>query len=153
MIISWYLHVPAYVGARLLHNERRVPSLCPSELAFRLCDDRPHPEGMAVLGEAFPACRPTRGSSRPEATVVADERALAAVLRARYIVHGRAVRARLRAGQRALQADAPGRRDRRAGQLSPVDVSGGPHGKAAQRKPRAPESQTLPWCSNRASRR
>jgi hypothetical protein len=86
-IMSWYLHVPAYVGALLLHHERRVPSLCPSELAFRLCDDRPHPEGMAVLGEAFHCLPSDPGSSRPEATVVADERALAAVLRARYIAH------------------------------------------------------------------
>jgi len=86
-IMSWYLHVPAYVGALLMHHERRVPSLRPDELAFRLSADRPHPEGLAVLGDAF-YCLPTDpGSARPEATVVADERALAAVFRARYIAH------------------------------------------------------------------
>lgn len=86
-VLSWYLHVPAYVGALLLHHERRVPSLRPEELAFGLADDQPHPDGMAVLGEAF-HCLPTDpGSARPEATVVRDERALAAVLRARYLAH------------------------------------------------------------------
>jgi hypothetical protein len=86
-VLTWYLHVPAYVGALLLHHERRVPSLKPEELAFRLADDQPHPEGMAVLGDAF-HCLPTDpGSARQEATVVRDERALAAVLRARYLAH------------------------------------------------------------------
>jgi hypothetical protein len=85
--MSWYLHVPAYVGALLLHHERRVPSLRPDELAFRLCEDRPHPEGMAALGDAFHCLPSDPGSGRPEATVVADERALAATLRAHYIAH------------------------------------------------------------------
>jgi hypothetical protein len=86
-IMSWYLHVPAYVGGLLFHHERRVPSLRPEELAFRLSDDRPHPEGLAVLGDDFYCLPSDPGSARPEATVVADERALAAVLRARYIAH------------------------------------------------------------------
>jgi hypothetical protein len=86
-IMSWYLHVPAYVGGLLFHHERRVPSLRPEELAFRLSEDRPHPEGLAVLGDAFYCLPSDPGSGLPEATVVADERALAAVLRARYIAH------------------------------------------------------------------
>ncbi|UOZ08371.1 (2Fe-2S)-binding protein [Amycolatopsis sp. WQ 127309] len=86
-VMTWYLHVPAYVGALLLHHERRVPSLKPGELAFRLADDRPHPDGMAVLGDDF-YCLPTDpGSARSEATVVRDERTLAAVLRAHYLAH------------------------------------------------------------------
>jgi hypothetical protein len=86
-IMSWYLHVPAYVGALLFHHERRVPSLRPEELAFRLSDARPHPAGLAVLGDDFYCLPSDPGSDLPEATVVADERALAAVLRARYIAH------------------------------------------------------------------
>ena len=86
-VLTWYLHVPAYVGAMLLHHERRVPSLKPSELAFRLAEDQPYPDGMAVLGDEF-HCLPTDpGSGRPDATVVRDERALAAVLRARDLAH------------------------------------------------------------------
>jgi hypothetical protein len=109
-VMTWYLHVPAYVGALLLHHERRVPSLKPEELAFRLGDDRPHPDGMAVLGDDF-YCLPTDpGSARPEATVVRDERALAAVLRAHYLAHAaRFVRAYApvsRLGRRMLWAAA-----------------------------------------------
>jgi hypothetical protein len=86
-LASWYAHVPAQLGALLLHHERRVPSLRPGELAFRLAVDRPHPEGFALLGTPF-HCLPTDpGSALPEATVVADEHALAAVLRARYTAH------------------------------------------------------------------
>ena len=109
-VMTWYLHVPAYVAALLWHHERRVPSLKPAELAFRLADDRPHPDGMAVLGDAF-HCLPTDpGSARPEATVVRDERALAAVLRARYLAHAaqfvRAYAPISRLGRRTLWAAA-----------------------------------------------
>jgi hypothetical protein len=109
-VMSWYLHVPAYVGALLLHHERRVPSLKPELLAFGLGEDRPHPEGMAVLGDAF-YCLPTDpGSVRPEATVVRDERALAGVLRAQYVAHAaqfvRAYAPGTRLGRRTLWAAA-----------------------------------------------
>jgi hypothetical protein len=109
-VMTWYLHVPAYVGALLLHHERRVPSLKPEELAFRLGDDRPHPTGMAVLGDTF-HCLPTDpGSARPEAIAVRDERALAAVLRANYLAHAarfiRAYAPDSRLGRRMLWAAA-----------------------------------------------
>ncbi|GAB3005864.1 (2Fe-2S)-binding protein [Amycolatopsis acidiphila] len=86
-VMSWYLHVPAYTAALLLHHERRVPLLRPGELAFRLGGDRPHPEGIAVLGAEFYCLPADPAAGCPEATVVADERALAAVLRARYTAH------------------------------------------------------------------
>ncbi|GAA3556595.1 (2Fe-2S)-binding protein [Amycolatopsis ultiminotia] len=109
-VMSWYLHVPAYVGALLLHHERRVPSLKPEHLAFNLGDDRPHPVGMAVLGKAF-YCLPTDpGSARQEATVVRDERALAATLRAQFTAHAarfvRAYAPGTRLGRRMLWAAA-----------------------------------------------
>jgi hypothetical protein len=86
-VMSWYLHVPAYLGALLLHHERRVPTLRPGELAFRLSGGRPHPDGMALLGGSFYCLESDPGSALPEAHIVADERALAAVLRARYLAH------------------------------------------------------------------
>ncbi|HWD07319.1 MAG TPA: (2Fe-2S)-binding protein [Amycolatopsis sp.] len=109
-LMSWYLHVPAYVGALLLHHERRVPSLKPEQLAFGLGEDRPDPVGMAVLSNAF-YCLPTDpGSAREEATVVADERALAGVLRAEYLAHAsrfvRAYAPGTRLGRRMLWAAA-----------------------------------------------
>ncbi|PFG48843.1 ferric iron reductase protein FhuF [Amycolatopsis sulphurea] len=109
-VMSWYLHVPAYVGALLLHHERRVPSLKPERLAFSLGEDRPHPVGIAVLGKAF-YCLPTDpGSARPEATVVRDERALAAMLRAQFTAHAsrfvRAYAPSTRLGRRMMWAAA-----------------------------------------------
>ncbi|WP_020669758.1 (2Fe-2S)-binding protein [Amycolatopsis nigrescens] len=109
-VMSWYLHVPAYAGALLLHHERRVPALRPAELAFRLSSDRPHPDGIAVLGDRFYCLPSDPGSALPTATVVPDERALAAILRARYLAHaGRFVRAfapRSPLGRRMLWAAA-----------------------------------------------
>ncbi|SFK60649.1 Ferric iron reductase protein FhuF, involved in iron transport [Amycolatopsis sacchari] len=86
-VMSWYLHVPAYTAALLLHHERRVPLLRPEELAFRLGGDRPHPEGIAVLGSEFYCLPADPAAGCPDATVVRDERALAAALRARYTGH------------------------------------------------------------------
>ncbi|OXM48079.1 iron-sulfur protein [Amycolatopsis thailandensis] len=86
-ILSWYLHVPAFAGAMLLHHARRVPSLAPSALAFRIGDGRPHPDSIAVLGGGF-HCLPTDpGSARRETVVVPDERVLATVLRGRFVAH------------------------------------------------------------------
>lgn len=87
-IMSWYLRIPAYAGALLLHHERRVPDLRPDELALRIAaTGRPDPDGVAVLGRSFYCLPSDPGGGRPEATVVADERALAEVLRARYVAH------------------------------------------------------------------
>ncbi|MFB9906178.1 (2Fe-2S)-binding protein [Allokutzneria oryzae] len=86
-IMSWYLQVPGFLAGLLFHTARRVPSLRPRDIAFRLSGDRPHPDGIALLSDEF-ACLPDDPEShRPEATTVADDRALAALLRARYTAH------------------------------------------------------------------
>ncbi|GDY30790.1 (2Fe-2S)-binding protein [Gandjariella thermophila] len=86
-LMSWYLLVPGYLGALLFHAARRVPSLRPEDVAFRLTDDRPHPDGIALLAPGF-ACLPDDpASGTAEATTVADEHALAALLRARFAGH------------------------------------------------------------------
>lgn len=54
-------------------------------LAFRLSDDRPHPEKIALLGDTFHCLPGDTGAARPEAMVVTDEQALAAVLRDGYL--------------------------------------------------------------------
>ncbi|GHF74555.1 hypothetical protein FHX82_002148 [Amycolatopsis bartoniae] len=109
-VMSWYLHVPAYAAALLLHHERRVPLLHPEELAFRLGPDRPHPDGIAVLGTDFHCPPDDPAAGCPEATVVPDERALAAVLRARYLTHAtrfvQAYAPTCRLGRRMLWAGA-----------------------------------------------
>ncbi|MCP2262274.1 FhuF 2Fe-2S C-terminal domain-containing protein [Streptoalloteichus tenebrarius] len=86
-VLAWYLQVPALLGATLFHTERRVPSLRPEDLAFRLAEGRPHPDGIALLDRGF-ACLPDDPAAGvPGSTVVADEQALAALLRARYVGH------------------------------------------------------------------
>ncbi|WP_157440624.1 (2Fe-2S)-binding protein [Actinokineospora inagensis] len=86
-VMTWYLWVPGYLASLLFHHERRVPSLRPADLAFRMASPRPHPDGIAVLSPRF-ACLPDDpAAGTPEATVVPDERALAALLRGRFATH------------------------------------------------------------------
>ncbi|WP_243867236.1 (2Fe-2S)-binding protein [Actinophytocola oryzae] len=86
-VMSWYLSVPAYLAALLFHHERRVPSLRPEHLAFRKSRPRPHPDSIAVLDEGFVCLPDDPAAGTPNATVVTDERALAAVLRGRFTAH------------------------------------------------------------------
>jgi hypothetical protein len=86
-VMSWYLSVPAYLAALLFHHERRVPSLRPEHLAFHKSRPRPHPDSIAVLDESFVCLPDDPAAGTPGATVVTDERALAAVLRGRFTAH------------------------------------------------------------------
>ncbi|TVT38724.1 hypothetical protein FNH05_24295 [Amycolatopsis rhizosphaerae] len=86
-VMTWYLRVPAYAAALLLHHERRVPSLRPADLAFRLGGQRPDPDGIALIGADFHCLPSDPGATLPQATVVPDEHALAAALRAGYAAH------------------------------------------------------------------
>lgn len=110
-VLSWYLRVPAYLGAALLFHERRVPSLRPENLALRLAPTgRPSPDAIAVLDDGF-ACLPLDpASAEPQATATAGERELAGVLRTRYTAHAarfvRAYRSIAPLGTRTLWAAA-----------------------------------------------
>ncbi len=86
-VMTWYLAVPGYLAALLFHHERRVPSLRPEQLAFRMARPRPHPESIAVLDTRFVCLPDDPAAGTPAATVVPDERALAAVLRGRFTAH------------------------------------------------------------------
>ena len=84
-VLQWYLIVPSYLGALLFHSARRVPTLAPQQLRFRL--------GSAALREV--ALRPGRfwclpgdpDAGHPDAVPVPDEAALATVLRDQVIAH------------------------------------------------------------------
>ena len=84
-VLQWYLIVPSYLGALLFHSARRVPTLAPRQLLFRL--------GSAALREV--ALRPGRfwclpgdpDAGHPDAVPVPDEAALATVLRDQVIAH------------------------------------------------------------------
>jgi hypothetical protein len=86
-LLTWYLSAPGLLAGLLFHSQRRVPVLAPETLAFRLGEPRPHPDAVAVLDQRF-ACLPDDpAADDPTATVVADESALAALLRARFAGH------------------------------------------------------------------
>jgi hypothetical protein len=87
-VMGWYLGVPGGLAGLLFHSARRVPSLRPADLAFRISDDdRPHVAGIALLSDEFTCLPSDPSSNHPAATVVADEAALAAMLRAKYTAH------------------------------------------------------------------
>ncbi len=84
-VLLWYLAIPCYLGGLLFHSARRVPSLAPRQLSFRL--------DSAALREV--ALRPGRfwclpgdpDAGHPDAVPVPDEASLAAVLRREVIAH------------------------------------------------------------------
>ncbi len=84
-VLQWYLRIPAYTGALLFHSARRVPGLEPSRLAFRLAP--PRVQTTALRPGPF-WCLPTDPDARhPDAQVVADDAALATVLRQQVVTH------------------------------------------------------------------
>nr|WP_236594626.1 MULTISPECIES: (2Fe-2S)-binding protein [Saccharothrix] len=87
-VMSWYLNVVGVLGGLLFHTARRVPSLRPADVAIKVAPaGRPHVVGVALLSDEF-ACLPDDPEGdHPAATVVADETALAALLRARFAAH------------------------------------------------------------------
>ncbi|PSL55708.1 ferric iron reductase protein FhuF [Saccharothrix carnea] len=87
-VMSWYLNVVGVLGGLLFHTERRVPSLRPADVAVKVAaEGRPHVVGVALLADEF-ACLPDDPEAgHPAATAVADETALAALLRARFAAH------------------------------------------------------------------
>jgi hypothetical protein len=98
-VLGWYAGIPAGLGAALFRLDRRVPRLHRSAVAFRLAPEA-YPEAFALLDGRFWCVPADPAADHPDATVVADEVALAAVLRAEvrghadaflatYPVHGR----------------------------------------------------------------
>ncbi|GAA1351956.1 (2Fe-2S)-binding protein [Saccharothrix algeriensis] len=87
-VLGWYLGAVGLLGGALFHQSRRVPSLRPRDVAIRVAErGRPHVVGLALLSGGF-ACLPDDpAADHPAATPVADEQALAALLRARFADH------------------------------------------------------------------
>ncbi len=101
-LLSWYLTVPAKVGALLFHTARRVPDLGPDDLAVRF-GDQPYPIGVALLSDRFACLAGDPGGALPEANAVPDDATLAAVLRERYATHVSRLLAELAAAVRGLR--------------------------------------------------
>jgi len=84
-VLQWYLVVPSYLGAALFHSARRVPSLSPRQLSFRL---GPPAVAEVALHPGRFWCLPDDPDARhPDAVPVADETALGAILRRQVIAH------------------------------------------------------------------
>lgn len=105
-VLQWYLRIPACTGAMLFHHARRVPSLEPHRLAFRLeCAW----VGAIALRPGRFWCLPGDPDARhADAVVVPDEAALAGVLRRQVVAHAarflRSYAPTVRFGRRTLWA-------------------------------------------------
>jgi hypothetical protein len=84
-VLQWYLVIPSYLGAALFHCARRVPSLSPRQLSFRL--DPVAVREVALHPGRFWCLPDDPDAGHPDAVPVPDEAALAAILRRQVIAH------------------------------------------------------------------
>lgn len=84
-VLQWYLIVPSYLGALLFHSARRVPTLTPQQLRFRL--DSAVPREVALRPGRFWCLPGDPDAGHPDAVPVPDEAALGTVLRDQVIAH------------------------------------------------------------------
>ncbi|HWO65342.1 MAG TPA: iron-sulfur protein, partial [Umezawaea sp.] len=69
-VMGWYLGVAGGLAGLLFHSARRVPSLKPTDLAFRIADDdRPDVAGIALLSDDFICLPDDPSGNHPAATV------------------------------------------------------------------------------------
>jgi FhuF 2Fe-2S C-terminal domain len=84
-VLQWYLRIPTYLGATLFHSTRRVPTLQPRQLGFRL-----DPACLQEV-ELYPGrfwCLPgDPDAGHPDAVQVPDVAALGAILRREVVAH------------------------------------------------------------------
>lgn len=85
--LEWYAGIPSLVGAACFRQARRVPRLGRAALAFRCHPEDEYPDGVALLDHRFWCLPDDPDAEHPDATVVADDEALAAVLRAQVRSH------------------------------------------------------------------
>lgn len=84
-VLQRYLAIPAYVGGLLFHSARRVPSLAPRQLSFRL--ETATLQGVALRPGRFWCLPDDPDADYPDAVPVPDEASLGAVLRREVIAH------------------------------------------------------------------
>ncbi|GAA4546751.1 iron-sulfur protein [Pseudonocardia xishanensis] len=100
LALIWYAGVPGRLGGAAFREARRVPRLGRAEVAFRLGRDEPFIEGYALLDTRFWCLPDDPDAAHPAATVVSDERALAARLRAEVDGHAEGFLRDIRPGAR-----------------------------------------------------
>lgn len=84
-VLQWYLVIPSYLGAVLFHSARRVPSLSPRHLSFRL--DPAAVREVALQPGRFWCLPDDPDVGHPDAVPVPDEAVLGAILRRQVIAH------------------------------------------------------------------
>ncbi len=84
-VLQWYLVVPSYLGAVLFHSARRVPSLLPRQLSFRL--GPPAVAEVALQPGRFWCLPGDPDAGHPDAVPVPDEAALGAILLRQVVAH------------------------------------------------------------------
>lgn len=85
--LDWYAAMAGLVGGACFRQARRVPRLGRAALAFRRHPEEEYPDGVALLDPRFWCLPDDPDADHAHATVVADEEALAAVLRAQVRSH------------------------------------------------------------------
>jgi hypothetical protein len=86
-VLHWYAAVAATAAAALFRHARRVPRLDRAAVAFRCPAGTLIPDATALLDDRFWCLPADPDAGHPDATVVTDEAALAAVLRAQVRAH------------------------------------------------------------------
>lgn len=84
-VLQWYLIIPTYLGALLFHSARRVPTLSPQQLGFRL--DPAALRDVALRPGRFWCLPGDPDAGHPDAVPVPDEAELGAMLRHQVIAH------------------------------------------------------------------
>lgn len=86
-VLGYYADIAPTIGALFFLVDRRVPSLARGSLAFHTEPTYGYADGAAVLAPGFWCLPGDVAADHPDAIVVADEEALADVLRAQVRMH------------------------------------------------------------------
>ncbi len=84
-VLQWYLGIPGYTGAMLFHHARRVPTLEPHLMTFRL--EPAWVEAIGLRHGTFWCLPDDPDRDHADAVTVPDDAALAAVLRRQLVGH------------------------------------------------------------------
>ena len=103
--LGWYADIASRLGGMCLLLERRVPRLGREVLAFRCHPEEHYPEAVAFLDPRFWCLSSDPDAAHPDATVVADESMLGAILRAEVRAHADNFLATYRPGARLPRRD------------------------------------------------
>lgn len=103
--LGWYADIASRIGGMCLLLERRVPRLGREVLAFRCHPEEHYPEAVTFLDPRFWCLPDDPAAAHSDASVVADESTLGAILRAEVRAHADDFLATYRPGARLPRRD------------------------------------------------